>query len=338
MIPIPESESFEALRALREEYLAHEPPEMATAVEVAGNWHLSAASVRGPSHIRSGDPRQDAFGFAFTGETVVACVADGLGSEARSHIGSMIASTHVSRDIATAIEGMSADELAAALAEGAEGALGDVVRGAVSSAAREAEALMQMVPGPGFSTTLVGVVAGPDGGFFFHVGDGAALAYETAPFGEAESASELPVEDAEPETAPTEAEAVTTETPLGEIEAGRDTQREDGAHPVVSPPENGTFDDITYPIDTNPDDQHLRITTFSAASFIVLMTDGPMPFTLERNQDALAAGVFRPLIGHLAGPRGQEIGGRLIAKLLADPRAGEISNDDKTILVLRRIV
>lgn len=216
MMSLPESESHEALRALREDYLAHEPPEMATAVTVEGGWHLSAASVRGPSHIRSGDPRQDSFGFAFAGETVVACVADGLGSEARSHIGSMIAATHVSRDIAAAIEGMTDAELATALAQGTDGALGDVVRGAVSGAAREAEALMQMVPGPGFSTTLVGAIAGPSGGFFFHVGDGAALAYAGTPF------SEQPTP--EPDAAEVEGEAAAVEKLPVQSKNGDDTE------------------------------------------------------------------------------------------------------------------
>ena len=132
MMSLPESESHEALRALREDYLAHEPPEMATAAIVEGGWHISAASVRGPSHIRSGDPRQDSFGFAFAGETVVACVADGLGSEARSHIGSMIAATHVSRDIGAAIEGMTDAELATALPRV------PTARSAMSCAARSA--------------------------------------------------------------------------------------------------------------------------------------------------------------------------------------------------------
>lgn len=294
---IPASESLDALQAARRELLGFEPPPVALATRDEGGWRLTAASVRGPSHIKSDTPRQDAFAHAITGSTVVACVADGLGSQARSHIGSKLAAERVAADVAAIAGGLDETALAKALAEAGSGELGDAVRGAVCQAVRETERLMEMEPGPGFATTLVGVVAHPLGGFFFHVGDGVGLAFAAEPFAEAE---------------------------------GGDPQG-----PVVSPAENGEFDNITFAIGSDPNDPHLRFTSFTAGKLIVLMTDGPMAFTLGKDQASLAGGLFKPLSAHLWTEVGRVHGGQMLANVLNDPRAGEISDDDKTLLLLR---
>ncbi|HEX6470633.1 MAG TPA: protein phosphatase 2C domain-containing protein [Streptosporangiaceae bacterium] len=80
---------------------------------------VRAASIRGDDHRWYGKPRQDSMGFwalprAGAEDVLVACVADGVGSEQLSHVGSMLACRLLRRELA-------------AYAEGAEGAvdLGD---------------------------------------------------------------------------------------------------------------------------------------------------------------------------------------------------------------------
>src|SRR4051812_29506315 len=59
-------------------------------------WHLAAATVRGASHVRSGQPNQDALNWrpaAGSGPPVAAAVSDGHGGAKylRSHVGSRFA-------------------------------------------------------------------------------------------------------------------------------------------------------------------------------------------------------------------------------------------------------
>lgn len=286
-------ESHLAVVEKRRALLAFTPQDDAAATDTTSAWLIAAGSVRGPSHLRNGAPRQDAFAFANASDAVVACVCDGLGSQGRSHIGAKLAAELVAESVAAAILAVEANDLPSDLMAAGEGPLGDAVRGAVSAAAREAEVLMALEPGPGFAATIVGVVAHPLGGFFFHVGDGVGLAYSTPPF-------------------------------------------ESDSTPVISAPENGDFDDVTFAIDTDPADPHLRFTAFAAAELIVLMTDGPMAFALGRDQASLADGLFRPLEAHLWAESSRQHGGQILVNVLRDPRAGEISDDDKTLLVLRR--
>lgn len=55
-------------------------------------WQVIGASVRGSSHVRNGTPCQDSFQFRIiTDEFLVVALADGLGSAARSEVGSSLA-------------------------------------------------------------------------------------------------------------------------------------------------------------------------------------------------------------------------------------------------------
>ena len=57
----------------------------------SGSWQVSRASVTGTSHIRAGLPCQDSSNHHVAGEVLIAAVADGAGSAAKSDVGSSIA-------------------------------------------------------------------------------------------------------------------------------------------------------------------------------------------------------------------------------------------------------
>ncbi len=293
------ADSVPAAVANRQELLEYIPQDRLCDVGGSTAWRVAAASVIGPLHVKAGTPRQDAFAFGFSGDVVVGCVADGLGSHGRSHIGSKIATERVVADLVTGIEAVAAEDLERELRAGGDGALGEMVRSAIVRAVRETEALMAIQPGPGFATTLVGVVASPAYGFFFHVGDGIALSHPT----DVMMPGQLPMP----------------------------------ASQTVSFPENGEFDNITYAITAKPDDPHLRFTPVATPRLIVLMTDGPMPFAIAKDQRSLAEGLFRPINAQLWSEIGLSQGGAMLEGVLADPRAGQISDDDKTFLIVRHM-
>ena len=57
----------------------------------SGSWHVSRASVTGTSHIRAGLPCQDSSNHHVAGDVLIAAVADGAGSAAKSDVGSSLA-------------------------------------------------------------------------------------------------------------------------------------------------------------------------------------------------------------------------------------------------------
>jgi serine/threonine protein phosphatase PrpC len=104
-----------------------------TVVDGAGYGALTvrAASVRGDSHRYQGEPRQDSLAVTRIGEPgrdelLLLAVADGVGSAARSHVGSQEAC----RLVAMHLDAASA-ELAEALRSGDQKRFGTLVEGAV---------------------------------------------------------------------------------------------------------------------------------------------------------------------------------------------------------------
>lgn len=135
-------------------------------------WHVFAAAAIGKSHIDAGIPCQDAFAHERVGDTLIAVVCDGAGSQPRSDLGATLMTAAIARGLAgharrgAAPERLDADAFKA-LAQ-------DVV--AAARDALEALANAEGVPLCHYAATLVGVVAGADGGHFFHVGDGIGAA------------------------------------------------------------------------------------------------------------------------------------------------------------------
>ena len=123
-------------------------------------WHVCAAAAIGRSHVDGGLPCQDAFAFDRVGDALIAVVCDGAGSQPRSHEGAQSVSADVVATLARA-ETVSPEVFVAAIAS-ARAAL--EARGGVLSE---------------FAATLVGAYLHRDGGWFFHVGDGVAVACNT---------------------------------------------------------------------------------------------------------------------------------------------------------------
>lgn len=134
-------------------------------------WRIFAAAAIGKSHIDAGTPCQDAFAGRSTGDTLIACVCDGAGSQPLSHEGSRFLSDEVVRLLA---ERVAAD---AALLLADQATLGKTIFEIVGSvrAALEARAVAAGVELANYAATLVGAIATSERGYFFHVGDGVGV-------------------------------------------------------------------------------------------------------------------------------------------------------------------
>jgi len=135
-------------------------------------WRIYAAASIGSSHIEAGTPCQDAFAHALVGDTLLGVVCDGAGSRALSHIGAQAVSSGVVARLQQ-LEGADAPLSALPEAEFAR-AVGDAV--AQVREALQKEAGDNGVELSAYSCTLVGAVATAQGGRFFHIGDGLAVA------------------------------------------------------------------------------------------------------------------------------------------------------------------
>jgi len=132
------------------------------------NWRVFGASVRGKSHLDNGLPCQDAHAQAVVGDTLVAIVCDGAGSARHSEQGAQFVATQAVLALAerlrmgASLQDLQAGALAATLVQ---------IRAALDDIARVACATLE-----DYATTVVGVVMGQEGGFFFHLGDGLGVA------------------------------------------------------------------------------------------------------------------------------------------------------------------
>jgi hypothetical protein len=104
--------------------------------------------------------------------------------------------------------------------------------------------------------------------------------------------------------------------------------------PILSSPENGLFDNETFPI-TLPDiTPHVRFTSFGPAEVVMVMTDGVTPFALEAAGGPLRPRFLQPIDRHLAdhgGPAGAEA----LASTLDGPELRRNHGDDKTLVWAR---
>lgn len=143
-------------------------------------WKVVAASVRGPDHEVDGTPCQDAFAHRTDGRRLIAAVADGAGSAARSHEGAQ-------RLCDVVVEELGRCSLALPNGAGEADPVMEDWRTRACSAVRmvrdelryrisqtpESEEAVRLRD---YAATLVAVVAEPEGGFFLHIGDGVAAA------------------------------------------------------------------------------------------------------------------------------------------------------------------
>lgn len=132
------------------------------------HWRVFGASVTGKSHLDKGLPCQDAHAQAVVGDTLVAIVCDGAGSARHSEQGAQFVATQTVLALAERLRlGASLQDLQA----GALTATLVQIRAALDDIARVACATLE-----DYATTVVGVVMGQEGGFFFHLGDGLGVA------------------------------------------------------------------------------------------------------------------------------------------------------------------
>ena len=132
-------------------------------------WRVFAASARGSAHAAHGQPCQDASAHAVQGELLFGAVCDGAGSAVASDVGA----TRIAQGTVRAMA-ERARELPAHDHAGFTAWIGDLL--AAERAALEAHAEASGRALADFAATVVGVVAWPDGGWFFHLGDGAGVA------------------------------------------------------------------------------------------------------------------------------------------------------------------
>jgi hypothetical protein len=131
-------------------------------------WRVFAAAAIGKSHIDADTPCQDAFARDVIGDTLLAAVCDGAGSQPLSHVGSQALSKAVVRELALRVA--AGESLASMDAQAFQGVIGDIIAVARAELAVEAEAAGLLLSC--YAATLVGVVATGSGGHLFHIGDG----------------------------------------------------------------------------------------------------------------------------------------------------------------------
>lgn len=135
-----------------------------------GHWQVAAASVRGTSHEKTGQPCQDAYCWQhLPGDILVMAVADGAGSAALGDVGATIA-------VQTAMDTLCLQQNTPHWP--ASDAAWHVLLTAALKAARaaiEAEAQARAVKTRDLATTLILVVTTPHLVAVLQVGDGAAV-------------------------------------------------------------------------------------------------------------------------------------------------------------------
>ena len=143
-------------------------------------WRAVGGVVRGPSHKTSGQPCQDAACWDILPDGIfVAAVADGAGTAAFSDIGARLAAT-------SAVEAMKrrlADEGPEQVGPAAEDTVWQQLLSSAVQDARnavEAEAARRQISPRELASTLIIVVATPSLVAAAQVGDGAAVAADTA--------------------------------------------------------------------------------------------------------------------------------------------------------------
>lgn len=130
-----------------------------------------AASIAGPSHVARQMPCQDYCRYSVKGENFIAVVSDGAGSAKYGRIGAKI----VCDTLVDLLPNVPFREMKTSVANAIETAREKLTFHRLNSS-RNSKGIMA------FSATVVGAVYHKGEGLFFHVGDGAAIAFTGAGF------------------------------------------------------------------------------------------------------------------------------------------------------------
>ncbi len=269
---------------------------MADTGDADDTWLITRAVVRGTGHVKLGTPCQDYCEARLSrdGRWLVAAVCDGAGSASRSDEGAQV--------VAEAVTAGLIAEISTIETLGPGVWLKDRVHAILLGARQHLRSRGGAIRD--FNCTLVGVLIGPTGGFFFHVGDGAGVASRAVLKTEADGDS---VQD--------------------RLFVWEDL--------VISPPENGEVANETYFVTQDEWDKHLRSKSIpSGADIVMLMSDGGMEFVLPRQQ--INPSWITPVIGQLLKTDDDDARSRLVEGYLADPEAAPVTSDDKTIFIAMR--
>lgn len=140
-------------------------------------WKVIAAKVRGPDHEAQGLPCQDAFNHAVQGCRLIAAIADGAGSARFSERGAQCLVDTVVAALSNRPEPVAgAPEVMLETWRPVVEAAVERARAAVDEIIDEAPTSDPPATPADYHATLVGMVAEPEGGVLFHIGDGAAMA------------------------------------------------------------------------------------------------------------------------------------------------------------------
>ncbi len=265
-------------------------------------WKVAGASVRGPSHEQSGLPCQDAHRYKVINDRLTAVVSDGAGSCRFSEFGAR----HLSSHLVDSLAGMPAEcellDHMGGISDKWKSKVEECIRDVQSSivaqyvqanpVATDTDSVQELPTLDDFSATLVGVVAGPEGGFFFHIGDGCAVAVH----------------------------GLTSDSPdwdnctVSEAQNGEDV--------------NQTY----FFTARNAVDADLRFTAFAPTQMVILMTDGASGFTMINTGNRLAPGVIPKLEPWMKKTSEAEIESFFKKNMLDGEQSREIDGDDKTLL------
>jgi len=103
---------------------------------------------------------------------------------------------------------------------------------------------------------------------------------------------------------------------------------------ILSTPENGEYANETYFVTNEDWRAHLRITPFTGQiRCLALMSDGAMPFVINREKTDLFGPFIEPVKSYLTTVSESE-GSDALQATLADERTWSITSDDKTLLLV----
>jgi hypothetical protein len=248
-------------------------------------WQVISASRPGTSHLRVDMPCQDAHAYRLRGDTVLAAVADGLGSAAHAEVGAKAAVESALDFLEATLESQPPTEAA-----GWEKALSQVfteARQRLEEIAQENE-----LPLREYGTTLIVAVATADWLALGHLGDGAAVAF-----------------------------------------------LEDGRLETVSEPQRGEYANEVKPL-TAPDAlTHIQFSVKrSPVKGVALLTDGLQALAIHLATGEPHAPFFKPFFAAIGQPIDAQETSQQLADFLDSERVCARTDDDKTLLIIGRIL
>lgn len=283
------------------------PDARRVAVNLAGSWSSIGASVIGPSHETTESVRQDEFADAIIGKFYVGAVCDGMGSALYAHFGAATCSAHVVQTISVALEHLDAGIEVTPDTE--------VTLRSDANPSEEHTLSLRLVILD--AITQVRERLQPT---HREIGGVIKPLYDTTLIGVIcgeRSGFFFHVGDGC---------GVAAEAP----EAGQFRVV------TISSPENGDFSDVTFPVTMNDFHDHFRITPFSNADAIFLMTDGVTPFALEYDEQSLKPRFLQPIDAYLSENRSEDGAAQLLDTLNSES-IRKSDSDDKTLLWVRRV-